>query len=116
MKTVQFSLIMSEQFSLWTEKPSGNPTCSVHSVSNVDLQYHCRWSGGTPEAQLSFPALSNTSSGAGNFSLTVTASDDLNGKTVTCMADHPIQQNKCNVTASKFNNLAFRKSHSCIML
>ncbi|XP_070822887.1 V-set and immunoglobulin domain-containing protein 10-like [Chaetodon trifascialis] len=82
------------------EKPPGNPMCSVQSVNNADLQYHCRWSGGTPEAQLSFPALSNTSSGAGNFSLTITASDSLNGKTVTCMAEHPIQQNKCNVTAS----------------
>ncbi|XP_076593808.1 V-set and immunoglobulin domain-containing protein 10-like isoform X2 [Chaetodon auriga] len=81
-------------------KPPGDPMCSVQSVNNIDLQYHCRWSGGTPEAQLSFPALSNTSSGAGNFSLTITASDSLNGKTVTCMAEHPIQQNKCNVTAS----------------
>lgn len=85
--------------------------CSVQSVNSADLQYHCRWSGGTPQAQLSFPALSNTSSGAGNFTLTVTAADNLNGKTVTCMADHPIEQNKCNITASKFkmlNNMSFK--------
>ncbi|XP_044064303.1 V-set and immunoglobulin domain-containing protein 10-like isoform X2 [Siniperca chuatsi] len=81
------------------ERPSGNPMCSVQSVNNVDLQYHCWWSGGTPQAQLSFPALSNTSSGAGNFSLTFNASDNLNRKTVTCMADHPTEQNKCNITA-----------------
>ncbi|XP_071782744.2 V-set and immunoglobulin domain-containing protein 10-like isoform X1 [Centroberyx gerrardi] len=81
------------------EKPLGNPLCSVHSVNNNDLQYHCHWSGGAPKAQLSFPALSNSSSGAGHLSLTVTASDDLNGKTVTCIADHPLQQNKCNITA-----------------
>ncbi|XP_039974519.1 V-set and immunoglobulin domain-containing protein 10-like isoform X2 [Xiphias gladius] len=83
------------------EKPAGNPMCSVRSANvNADLQYHCRWSGGTPQAQLSFPALSDTSSGAGNFSLTVTASDYFNGKTVTCVAVHPVEENKCNVTAS----------------
>ncbi|XP_023280598.1 V-set and immunoglobulin domain-containing protein 10-like isoform X2 [Seriola lalandi dorsalis] len=82
------------------EKPPGNPICSVQSANgNVDLQYRCRWSGGTPQAQLSFPALSNTSSGAGNFNLTLAASDNLNGKTVTCMAVHPVEQNQCNVTA-----------------
>ncbi|XP_036931885.1 V-set and immunoglobulin domain-containing protein 10-like [Acanthopagrus latus] len=82
------------------ERPSGSLMCSVQSVNNVTLQYHCRWAGGTPEAQLSFPALSNTSSGAGNFSLTVTATDDLNGKTVTCQASHPLEQDECNITAS----------------
>lgn len=89
-------------FLFWTEMPSGNPKCSVHALNNVTLQYHCLWSGGNPQAQLSFPALSNTSSGAGTFSLAVTASNNLNGKTVTCMAGHPIQENKCNITASKF--------------
>ncbi|XP_042278626.1 V-set and immunoglobulin domain-containing protein 10-like isoform X1 [Thunnus albacares] len=82
------------------EKPPGNPVCSVQSVNNSNLQYHCRWSGGTPQAQLSFPALSNTSNDAGSFNLTVTASDNLNGKTVTCIADHPVEQNKCHITAS----------------
>ncbi|XP_041798812.1 V-set and immunoglobulin domain-containing protein 10-like [Chelmon rostratus] len=82
------------------EKPPDDPMCSVQSANNVDLQYDCRWSGGTPHAQLSFPELSNTSIGAGNFSLTVTASDNLNGRTVACAAHHPIQQNECNVTAS----------------
>lgn len=89
-------------FSHWPERPSGSLMCSVQSVNNVTLQYHCRWAGGTPEAQLSFPALSNTSSGAGNFSLTVTATDDLNGKTVTCQASHPLEQDECNITASRF--------------
>ncbi|XP_075962973.1 V-set and immunoglobulin domain-containing protein 10-like [Anarhichas minor] len=81
------------------ERPSGDPTCSVQSVNNVDLQYLCRWSWGSPQAQLSFPALSNTSSGAGNLSLTVTASHNLAGKTVTCMADHPVELNNCSITA-----------------
>eukprot|EP00064_Thunnus_orientalis_P006522 superscaffoldBa00000682_g6540 len=82
------------------EKPPGNPVCSVQSVNNSNLQYHCRWSGGTPQAQLSFPALSNTINDAGSFNLTVTASDNLNGKIVTCIADHPVKQNKCHITAS----------------
>ncbi|XP_029307836.1 V-set and immunoglobulin domain-containing protein 10-like isoform X2 [Cottoperca gobio] len=82
------------------EKPSGNPMCSVQSVNNVDLQYHCWWPGGTPQATLYFPELSDASRGAENFSLTLNASDNLNGKTVTCMAEHPVEQNKCNVTAS----------------
>ncbi|KAM6935333.1 V-set and immunoglobulin domain-containing protein 10-like [Lycodopsis pacificus] len=81
------------------ERPSGDPTCSVQSVNNVDLQYLCRWSWGSPQAQLSFPALSNTSSGAGNLSLTVTASRNLDGKTVTCVADHPVELNNCSITA-----------------
>ncbi|KAI3361269.1 hypothetical protein L3Q82_013450 [Scortum barcoo] len=73
------------------KRPLVNPMCSVQSVNNVELQYHCLWLGGTPPAQLSFPALSNSSSGGGNLSLTVAASDNLNGKTVTCMADQPMQ-------------------------
>ncbi|KAL7393980.1 hypothetical protein ABVT39_018762 [Epinephelus coioides] len=93
----------STSFSLTVfERPKGSPMCSVQSVNNVNLQYHCRWLGGTPQAQLSFPALSNTSSGAGNFNLTVTPSDNLDGKTVTCIAYHLSEQNKqyCNITAS----------------
>ncbi|XP_040900988.1 V-set and immunoglobulin domain-containing protein 10-like [Toxotes jaculatrix] len=82
------------------EKPSGNPTCSVQLVNrNSDLQNHCRWLGGAPETNLSFPALRNTSTGAGNFSLTINTSDNLNGKTVTCLAVHAVEQNECNVTA-----------------
>ncbi|XP_041842801.1 V-set and immunoglobulin domain-containing protein 10-like [Melanotaenia boesemani] len=82
------------------ERPLGSPVCSVLSVNNADLKYQCGWIGGTPHAQLSFPALKNTSSGAENFSLTVPASNDLNKKTFICIADHPVEQNKCNVTAS----------------
>ncbi|CAJ1062774.1 V-set and immunoglobulin domain-containing protein 10-like isoform X1 [Xyrichtys novacula] len=83
------------------EKPAGSPLCSVQSVNNnTDLQYRCSWSGGTPEAQLSFPVLSSSNSGAGNFSLTVIASENLDGRIVTCTADHPLEQNRCNVTAS----------------
>ncbi|KAM6910761.1 V-set and immunoglobulin domain-containing protein 10-like isoform 2-T2 [Xenentodon cancila] len=81
------------------EKPLGSPSCSVLSASNVNLQYKCEWTGGTPQAQLSFPALNNVN-GAGKLSLTLNASSDLNNKTVICMADHPIEQNTCNITAS----------------
>ncbi|XP_007553872.1 V-set and immunoglobulin domain-containing protein 10-like isoform X1 [Poecilia formosa] len=82
----------------------GSPTCSVVSVNNADLQHQCKWAGGMPEAQLSFPALSNTSSGAGTFSLTVTSSANLNDKTITCLAEHPIEQNTCNITAKSPRN------------
>ncbi|XP_030606517.1 V-set and immunoglobulin domain-containing protein 10-like [Archocentrus centrarchus] len=82
------------------EGPAGNPECSVDSVKAIDLQYHCVWAGGAPQAQLSFPELSNSSGGVGNFSVTISASDNLNGKTIQCTADHPVKQNKCNVTAS----------------
>lgn len=88
---------------LWTESPSGSPVCSVQAVNNVDLQYHCAWVGGTPPAQLWFPALSNSSSGAGNLSLTVSATGHhLNWKTITCTAEHPIRQESCSITASPF--------------
>ncbi|KAK2909938.1 hypothetical protein Q8A73_007653 [Channa argus] len=69
------------------------------SLNNTSLQYHCQWPGGSPQAQLSFPELSNSSNGVGHFSLTVTPTDYLNGKTVTCLANHPLEQNKCNITA-----------------
>ncbi|XP_069559879.1 V-set and immunoglobulin domain-containing protein 10-like isoform X1 [Brachyistius frenatus] len=83
------------------ERPLGNPECSVESANDVDLRYRCEWTGGTPPAQLSFPALSSGISGAGEFNLTVTASDNLNGKTVECTADHQAEEKKCNVTASR---------------
>ncbi|PWA20614.1 hypothetical protein CCH79_00011558, partial [Gambusia affinis] len=81
------------------DSPLGSPICSVASVNNTDLQYQCKWAGGMPEAQLSFPALSNINSGAGTFSLIVTSSANLNDKTITCLAEHPIEQNSCNITA-----------------
>ncbi|KAM6995163.1 V-set and immunoglobulin domain-containing protein 10-like [Tautogolabrus adspersus] len=83
------------------ERPSGNPLCSVQSVNNnVDLQYHCQWSGGTPQARLYFPALDNSKSGLGNLSVPVNASENLDGRTITCLIEHPIEKNKCNITAS----------------
>lgn len=93
---------MPDGLCLRTERPLGSLTCSVQSVNGTNLQYHCGWAGGTPQAQLSFPTLSSAGSGAGDVNLTVAATDDLNGKLVTCMADHPIEQNDCNITASKF--------------
>ncbi|XP_024123717.1 V-set and immunoglobulin domain-containing protein 10-like [Oryzias melastigma] len=81
------------------ERPPGSPVCSVLSVNNDSLLYECDWMGGTPPASLSFPALSSAITGEGNLSLTFPASTNLNGKTVTCQADHPIQQNTCNITA-----------------
>ncbi|XP_054903243.1 V-set and immunoglobulin domain-containing protein 10-like [Poeciliopsis prolifica] len=86
------------------DTPLGSPICSVVSVNNADLQYKCMWAGGTPEAQLSFPELSNINSGAGTFSLTVTSSANLNDKTITCLAEHPIEQNTCNITAKSPRN------------
>lgn len=81
------------------EKPDGSPVCSVKSLAGVNLQYNCAWPRGTPPAIVSFPALSNSSSGSGLFSLNVTASDSLSGAPVSCAANHPVQQSTCNVTA-----------------
>ncbi|XP_015227333.1 PREDICTED: V-set and immunoglobulin domain-containing protein 10-like isoform X2 [Cyprinodon variegatus] len=83
------------------ERPLGDPTCSVLSVNNTDLQYQCRWVGGTPNAQLTFPDLSTTSTGAGIFSLTVTDASSFDEKTVVCNAEHPIEHKTCSVTASR---------------
>ncbi|XP_017279217.1 V-set and immunoglobulin domain-containing protein 10-like [Kryptolebias marmoratus] len=82
------------------ERPQGSPMCSVLSVDDAALQYQCGWTGGTPPAHLSFPVLSNTITGTENLSLTVIASANFDKKTVICMGDHPLEQNKCNVTAS----------------
>lgn len=76
--------------------------CSVHSVNDTTLQYRCAWIGGAPKAHLSFLVLSNASTGMENFSLTVNASANLDKKTVVCVAEHPLEQNKCDVTASRF--------------
>uniref|UniRef100_A0A8C7ZQA5 V-set and immunoglobulin domain containing 10 like n=1 Tax=Oryzias sinensis TaxID=183150 RepID=A0A8C7ZQA5_9TELE len=85
------------------ERPSGSPVCSVLSVNNDSLLYECDWMGGTPQATLSFPALNSASRGEGHFKLTLPASANLNGKTVSCQADHPVQQNTCNITARNPN-------------
>ncbi|CAG6014556.1 unnamed protein product [Menidia menidia] len=82
------------------ERPLGSPMCSVQSVNDDQLQFQCLWIGGTPQAELSIPELGNTISGTGNLSLTVTASASFNKKTVICMAMHPIENNKCNITTS----------------
>lgn len=90
-----------DQCSLSTERPLGTPVCSVQSVNNTELQYQCQWLAGTPPAQLSFSVLNESNSGAGILSLNVTAVNTLNGKTVTCIADHPVEKNNCDITARK---------------
>ncbi|KAJ7985339.1 hypothetical protein DPEC_G00351040 [Dallia pectoralis] len=81
------------------EQPTGSPLCSVYAANgNADLRFNCRWPGGTPEALLSFPTLNSTISGAGDFSLTRPASQDLNGQTVFCMVNHTLNQTRCSVT------------------
>ncbi|KAM8869428.1 V-set and immunoglobulin domain-containing protein 10-like isoform 2-T2 [Spinachia spinachia] len=95
-------------------RPAGHSTCSVHSVNDVDLQYHCQWPGGTPPARLSFPALNATRNGVGNLSTILPASHDLDGKTVTCMADHPVELSNCSITAGTyFAFLQFIKPTTC---
>ncbi|XP_029695365.1 V-set and immunoglobulin domain-containing protein 10-like isoform X2 [Takifugu rubripes] len=81
------------------ERPLGTPVCSVQSVNNTELQYQCQWLAGSPPAQLSFPVLSNSSSGAAILSLNVTAVNTLDGKPVTCIADHPVEKTNCDITA-----------------
>ncbi|XP_061631778.1 V-set and immunoglobulin domain-containing protein 10-like isoform X1 [Phyllopteryx taeniolatus] len=85
------------------ERPPGSPHCSVISEDNLSLQYGCQWSGGTPPARLSFPNVSE-GNGLENFTLTMNASVELDGKMVTCDAEHPIEHNKCNVTAKSPQN------------
>ncbi|KAM8846590.1 V-set and immunoglobulin domain-containing protein 10-like isoform 1-T1 [Synchiropus picturatus] len=82
------------------ERPPGEPMCSVQSENDLSLLYHCQWPGGSPLAQLSFPALSSSSSGQGNITLNVTAADSLDGKTAVCVAAHPIETKDCNITAT----------------
>lgn len=94
--------LTSESFSLWAARPAGDSTCSLQSVNSVDLQYYCQWPGGTPPARLSFPALNSSRSGEGNLSLIFPASPDLDGKMVTCLADHPVELSNCSITAGTF--------------
>ncbi|XP_061677011.1 V-set and immunoglobulin domain-containing protein 10-like isoform X2 [Syngnathoides biaculeatus] len=85
------------------ERPPGSPHCSVLSEDNLSLQYGCWWSGGTPPARLSFPEFSE-GKGLENFTLTKNASVELDGKIVTCQAQHPVQNNHCSVTAKNPQN------------
>ncbi|XP_077384011.1 V-set and immunoglobulin domain-containing protein 10-like [Festucalex cinctus] len=80
------------------ERPQGNPQCSVLSEDNRSLRYGCQWSGGTPPARLSFPDFGDDSS-LENFTLSVNASSELDGKIVICQAQHLVENGKCNVTA-----------------
>ncbi|CAN9513871.1 unnamed protein product [Ophioblennius macclurei] len=86
------------------ERPLGDPTCSVESLNSTKLLFHCGWMGGTPEAELSFPAIASDS-GAGRFSVTLEASDSLNGRIIKCIAKHKLENRTCSITArspSKF--------------
>lgn len=79
------------------ESPMGSPLCSVSADGNTKIQFQCRWPGGTPTAQLSFPDLTN-SSAAETLSVTASASQDLNGKMVVCLAAHPLHLKQCSFT------------------
>ncbi|XP_051575284.1 V-set and immunoglobulin domain-containing protein 10-like [Myxocyprinus asiaticus] len=80
------------------ETPSGEPLCSLHPVNgNSELQFLCVWPGGTPEAQVSFPSLSTNGTGEGNFNITSSAIQSLNGQEIICNAEHPLIQTQCSV-------------------
>ncbi|KAJ8289194.1 hypothetical protein COCON_G00018530 [Conger conger] len=81
------------------ERPSGSLMCSVGGNATEDLQFRCRWPGGAPEAQLSFPALNGSVSGSGDLNLTVTPTPSLSGREIVCTARHPLLQQNCSVTA-----------------
>ncbi|XP_028984666.1 V-set and immunoglobulin domain-containing protein 10-like isoform X2 [Betta splendens] len=81
------------------ERPAGDPVCFIQTVNRSSLQYECQWPGGVPQANLTFPQLNSTSSGVGNFSLSVPAFTHLDGKAVTCNASHPTEAKTCTVTA-----------------
>nr|XP_061789466.1 V-set and immunoglobulin domain-containing protein 10-like [Nerophis lumbriciformis] len=85
------------------ERPAGSPQCSVLSNYNRSLQYECRWSGGTPPARLSFPDFGEGNS-LENLLLTVNASVEMDGKMVTCQAQHPVEHSECNITARSPQN------------
>lgn len=81
------------------ERPLGDPVCSVQALNDDHLLYRCGWTGGTPQAHLSFPALNTNSSEEGILSLTMEASDSLNGQTIHCVAKHILGDTGCNITA-----------------
>ncbi|XP_063054834.1 V-set and immunoglobulin domain-containing protein 10-like [Engraulis encrasicolus] len=84
------------------ESPVGSPVCSVHAADDSSaLQYRCLWPGGTPEAQMTFPALNGSMTGIGDLNLTVDDPQELDGWEVSCLAHHPVHQKRCNITASK---------------
>ncbi|XP_077086012.1 V-set and immunoglobulin domain-containing protein 10-like isoform X3 [Siphateles boraxobius] len=79
------------------EAPSGGPYCSVQTVNGALLQFLCVWPGGAPEAQVSFPGLSQSASGYGNYSITINDTQRLHGQEIICKADHPLNQTQCSV-------------------
>ncbi|XP_048010122.1 V-set and immunoglobulin domain-containing protein 10-like isoform X1 [Megalobrama amblycephala] len=80
------------------EPPSGGPLCSVQAVNgSAALQFLCLWPGGAPEAQVSFPGLSDNASGYSNYSITINDIQRLNGQEIICKAEHPLNQTQCSV-------------------
>lgn len=96
-----------------TERPAGDPVCFVQMGSFSNLDYHCQWPGGTPQANLTFPQLNSASWGVGIFSLPFPASRYLDGKAVMCIANHPTEQKTCSVTASKCHRSSRLLVHKC---
>ncbi|XP_062394567.1 V-set and immunoglobulin domain-containing protein 10-like [Sardina pilchardus] len=84
------------------ESPAGSPVCSVYAMDeSTALRYHCQWPGGTPGAQLSFPALNTSTPGIGELNVTVNDPQSLDGTEVACVIHHPVYQGHCNTTARK---------------
>ncbi|XP_072572344.1 uncharacterized protein [Paramormyrops kingsleyae] len=72
------------------------PVCSVQSA-NANLQYTCETPGDNVSL-LSFPYLSDTTK-IGSLSLSVPATQDLNGKGISCVAFQINITQSCSVTA-----------------
>ncbi|XP_048882775.1 V-set and immunoglobulin domain-containing protein 10-like isoform X3 [Brienomyrus brachyistius] len=72
------------------------PVCSVQSAK-ADLQYTCQTPGDNGSL-LSFPYLSDTTK-IGSLSLVVSATQDLNGKEISCVAFQMNMTQSCSVTA-----------------
>jgi len=97
---INYGLFDIHIFPVCTERPQGDPECSVGATISNELQYHCRWPGGTPAPSLTLPSLSNDSvATGGDLNLTLAPSEDLDWKTIVCHAEHPLLVSSCQVTA-----------------
>ncbi|KPP65941.1 V-set and immunoglobulin domain-containing protein 10-like [Scleropages formosus] len=75
----------------------GYPVCAVQGINGMQkLQYSCQMMGGSPDAQLSFPDLSNSTSTNESLSVIVAASQSLNGKQIMCLVSNLPFQLNCN--------------------
>ncbi|XP_078064677.1 V-set and immunoglobulin domain-containing protein 10-like, partial [Mustelus asterias] len=81
------------------EVPKGRPECSVLAMANDSgLQFSCSWLGGFPKAVIHWIGLSRIVNTSSQLAQNESSPTQLNGRTLTCIAMHPLGTTSCHTT------------------